>query len=47
LAEIATLVTSGKVRPHVKKTFPLEAAADALAEVENGHSVGKLVLTVA
>jgi NADPH:quinone reductase-like Zn-dependent oxidoreductase len=41
LAEIAELVTSGKVRPHVQKTFPL--AADALASVESGHSLGKVV----
>jgi len=46
LAEIGTLVASGKVKPHVQKTFPLRAAAEALAAVENGHSVGKVVLTV-
>ena len=47
LAEIAALVTSGKVKPHVQKTFPLSSAADALASVEQGHSVGKVVLKVA
>jgi NADPH:quinone reductase-like Zn-dependent oxidoreductase len=47
LAEIAGLVTSGKVKPHVQKTFPLRSAADALATVEQGHSVGKVVLKVA
>lgn len=47
LAEIAGLVTSGKVKPHVQKTFPLSSAADALASVERGHSVGKVVLKVA
>jgi NADPH:quinone reductase-like Zn-dependent oxidoreductase len=47
LAEIAALVGLGKVRPHVQKTFPLNAAADALAAVEQGHSVGKVVLKVA
>jgi NADPH:quinone reductase-like Zn-dependent oxidoreductase len=47
LAEIASLVALGKVRPHVQKTFPLSAAADALAAVEQGHSVGKVVLKVA
>ena len=44
LAEIAELVTSGKVRPHVAKTYPLDQAPDALREVEEGHSVGKVVL---
>lgn len=47
LAEIATLIVLGKVKPHVHKTFPLSAAADALASVEQGHSVGKVVLKVA
>lgn len=40
------LVISGKVKPHVQKTFAL-SAADALASVERGHSVGKVVLKVA
>jgi NADPH:quinone reductase-like Zn-dependent oxidoreductase len=44
LAEIVELVTSGKVRPHVAKTYPLNQARDALREVEEGHSVGKVVL---
>jgi NADPH:quinone reductase-like Zn-dependent oxidoreductase len=46
LAEITGLVVSGKVKPHVQKTFPLTSAADALASVEQGHSVGKVVLKV-
>jgi NADPH:quinone reductase-like Zn-dependent oxidoreductase len=46
LAEIAELVTSGKVKPHVQKTYPLRSAVDALASVEGGHSVGKIVMTV-
>jgi NADPH:quinone reductase-like Zn-dependent oxidoreductase len=39
-------VTSGKVKPHVQKTYPLRSAVDALASVEEGHSVGKIVMTV-
>ena len=46
LAEIVKLVEEGKVRPYIQRTFPLKAAADALAAVEQGHSVGKVVLTV-
>jgi NADPH:quinone reductase-like Zn-dependent oxidoreductase len=46
LAEILSLVTSGRVKPHVQKTYPLEDAAQALNSVEQGHSVGKIVLTV-
>jgi NADPH:quinone reductase-like Zn-dependent oxidoreductase len=47
LVEIADLVASGKVKPHVQKTFPLLSAIDALASVEDGHSIGKIVLTTA
>jgi NADPH:quinone reductase-like Zn-dependent oxidoreductase len=46
LAEIADLVTAGKVKPHVAKTYPLAEAAEALSEVEKRHSVGKTVLVV-
>ena len=46
LAEIAALVTTGKVKPHVEKTYPLDEASQALAAVENSHPVGKIVLTV-
>jgi NADPH:quinone reductase-like Zn-dependent oxidoreductase len=46
LTEIAGLVTSGKVKPHIQKTYPLRSAVDALASVEDGHSVGKIVMIV-
>jgi NADPH:quinone reductase-like Zn-dependent oxidoreductase len=46
LAEILSFVASGRVKPHVEKTYPLEEAAQALNCVEHGDSVGKIVLTV-
>jgi NADPH:quinone reductase-like Zn-dependent oxidoreductase len=46
LAEIAGLVTAGKVKPHVEKTYPLDEASQALAVVEKSHPVGKIVLTI-
>jgi NADPH:quinone reductase-like Zn-dependent oxidoreductase len=46
LAEIAELVASGRVIPHVQKVFRLEEAARAMAEVERGDSVGKIVLSL-
>jgi len=46
LAEIGALVTAGKVKVHVQKTYPLEEAAQALATLEKGHAVGKIVLIV-
>jgi len=45
LAEIASLVRAGKVKPHVEKTYPLDQAPRALAAVEKNHPVGKIVLT--
>jgi NADPH:quinone reductase-like Zn-dependent oxidoreductase len=30
----------------VTSTFPLDRAAEALAEVETGHATGKVVITV-
>jgi NADPH:quinone reductase-like Zn-dependent oxidoreductase len=46
LAEIAGLVTSGKVKPHIQRTYPFRWAVNALASVEEGHSVGKIVMTM-
>src|ERR1700683_3862207 len=46
LAEIGALVTAGKVKSHVQKTYPLEEAAQALNALEKGHAVGKIVLIV-
>jgi NADPH:quinone reductase-like Zn-dependent oxidoreductase len=46
LAEIADLVASGKVKPHVQRVFRLEEAAQAMAVLERGGSVGKIVLSL-
>jgi NADPH:quinone reductase-like Zn-dependent oxidoreductase len=46
LAEIAGLTVSGKVTPYVKTTFRLEEASQAMAAVEHGGSVGKIVLSL-
>jgi len=39
-------VASGRVRPAIEATFPLERAADAHLRLEAGAHVGKIVLTV-
>jgi NADPH:quinone reductase-like Zn-dependent oxidoreductase len=44
MAEIAELVSAGKVRAVVQETFPFERAADAHRVAEAGHATGKLVL---
>ncbi|MDG9688647.1 NADP-dependent oxidoreductase [Streptomyces sp. DH17] len=46
LADLAALVADGKVKVHVRKTFPLAQAADAHRELETGHGRGKVVLLV-
>jgi len=47
LADLGALVDRGALRVLIDKTFPLEAARDALAHVESGHARGKVVLEVA
>lgn len=46
LAELAGLHAEGKLRIHVRRTFPLARAADAHRDVETGHGRGKVVITV-
>lgn len=41
------LVEGGAIRPVIHATFPLERAADAHRVMEDGHHIGKIVLTVA
>ncbi|AVR96275.1 NADP-dependent oxidoreductase [Pseudoduganella armeniaca] len=47
LAQIAELVEAGVIRPVVDRVFPLDAAAQALAYVEQGRAKGKVVVDVA
>jgi len=46
LAEIAGLIDAGTVKPAISKTFALSDAALALQIVEQGHTQGKVVLTI-
>jgi NADPH:quinone reductase-like Zn-dependent oxidoreductase len=46
LTELVDLYAAGRLRIHVRATFPLDRAADAHREVERGHGRGKVVLTV-
>jgi NADPH:quinone reductase-like Zn-dependent oxidoreductase len=47
LAELATLVDSGKIRPMVETVMPLSEARHAHELNETGHARGKIVLQVA
>ena len=44
LAALAELVAAGTLDPHITARYPLERAAEAMAEVEGGHVRGKLIL---
>ncbi|QOZ56057.1 NADP-dependent oxidoreductase [Bradyrhizobium sp. CCBAU 53338] len=46
LREITSLIESGPIRPVVDKVFPFEKLGDALAYVEAGHAMGKVVIAV-
>lgn len=44
LERVADLMLRGALDPHITAVRPLAEAAEALAEVESGHSAGKIVL---
>ncbi|MEV6114573.1 NADP-dependent oxidoreductase [Streptomyces sp. NPDC052109] len=44
---VADLVVRGALSPRVTRTFPLEEAGQALRAVEEGHTLGKIVIEVA
>jgi NADPH2:quinone reductase len=44
LAEMAELVASGAVEIPIVATYPLDRVADAFAELEQGHTHGKILL---
>ncbi|MER5796273.1 NADP-dependent oxidoreductase [Streptomyces sp. NPDC001980] len=46
LRGLVGLVEEGKLRVHVRETFPFERVADAHRLLDGGHLQGKLVLTV-
>ncbi len=47
LERLGALVDQGVIQPVLDRTFPLEAAAEAIACVESGRAVGKVVIRVA
>jgi NADPH:quinone reductase-like Zn-dependent oxidoreductase len=46
LAAAAQLGAAGRYTPRVQATYPLEKAADAHAHVQEGHTQGKVVITL-
>ena len=46
LGELGRLIDAGAVKPVVGRTFPMEQSAAAYEELANGHTAGKIVVTV-
>ncbi|WP_286895518.1 MULTISPECIES: NADP-dependent oxidoreductase [Sphingobacterium] len=46
MKQIASLLESGAVKPHVSKIFPFEQMREAHLEQETGRTVGKIVITL-
>lgn len=46
LADLVDLHSKGKLRIHIRQTFPLERAADAHRAIETRHGRGKIVLAI-
>ena len=46
-AELAALLATGTVVPHVGAVYPLEQAAAALRHIADGRAVGKVIVQVA
>jgi NADPH:quinone reductase len=44
LERAAALMVQGRLDPRIAKSYPLSRAAEALAVVENGHALGKVVI---
>ena len=44
--ELLELTVEGRLRPQIERTWPLAEASEALAHVDAGHTVGKVVVTV-
>ena len=46
LAFLEELIDAGKVAPVIDRRYPLEQTADAMRYLEEGHSQGKVVITI-
>jgi alcohol dehydrogenase len=46
LAELASWIDAGKLKPIVHRTYPLAEFREAFAELERGRTRGKIVLTI-
>lgn len=44
MQSIAQLLKTGELNPYIYKRFPLDQIREAHAELEKGHSMGKIVI---
>jgi len=44
--ELAALAAAGRIRPVIERRFSLAEAREAIASVDAGHTVGKVVVVV-
>ena len=47
LTEVAGLVDTGKIKPHISSVLPLEEVRKAHAMIEGRHTKGKIILQIA
>jgi NADPH:quinone reductase-like Zn-dependent oxidoreductase len=43
---LATLLEKGKIKPIIDRKFPLDKSSDAMNYISQGHSTGKVVITI-
>jgi NADPH:quinone reductase-like Zn-dependent oxidoreductase len=46
MALLKELLETGKLTPHIDKTYPLSELPDAIRYLQEGHAKGKVVITV-
>jgi NADPH:quinone reductase-like Zn-dependent oxidoreductase len=46
LERMAELIDEGQLKPIIDRTYPLEEAAEAVRYVEQGHAVGKVLISI-
>lgn len=44
--QLAQLIDTAKLRVPIQRTYPLEQIADALNDLQNQHTQGKLAITI-
>jgi NADPH:quinone reductase-like Zn-dependent oxidoreductase len=43
---LATLLENGKIKPVIDRKYPLDKTSEAMNYLSQGHSTGKVVITI-